>query len=293
MALLCARCRASLLAVLALLLAARPTHAQGDEAQLGAHGAAARGASNGLTQLLQWSLDHTDLEALHERAEAIRDAGGGGEGNEPIAAKANSAAAAPLTPERLAELRQFVDMALTEPNLVELMGEALAVATNGTVDMSIRRKALLNLQEWVEDIDAAKDLRDGTNVGLPNGTSGYAPLLRLLAGAASEGGGLYGGLQDADKAPADPKVELDVLGIIRVENGAAAEAAAIESLQEVAAWVLGTAVQNAAEMQDHLVELGSVQLLLSILSKSSSADLHAKVRENKQRKTQQTQEKAT
>merc|ERR1712070_551000 len=56
----------------------------------------------------------------------------------------------------------------------------------------------------------------------------------------------------------------------------AAEAAAIESLQEVAAWVLGTAVQNAAEMQDHLVELGSVQLLLSILSKSSSADLHAK-----------------
>lgn len=146
MALLCARCGASLLAVLALLLAARPTHAQGDEAHLGAHGAAARGASNGLTQLLQWSLDHTDLEALHERAEAIRDAGGGGEGNEPIAAKANSAAA-PLTPERLSELRQFVDMALTEPNLVELMGEALAVATNGTVDMSIRRKALLNLQE--------------------------------------------------------------------------------------------------------------------------------------------------
>ena len=130
-------------------------------------------------------------------------------------------------------------------------------------------------------------------MGLPNGTSGYAPLLRVLAGAASEGGGLYGGLQDADKAPADPKVELDVLGIIRVENGAAAEAAAIESLQEVAAWVLGTAVQNAAEMQDHLVELGSVQLLLSILSKSSSADLHAKVRENKQRKTQQKQEKAT
>ena len=71
---LCARCGASLLAVLALLLAARPTHAQGDEAHLGAHGAAARGASNGLTQLLQWSLDHTDLEALHERAEAIRRA---------------------------------------------------------------------------------------------------------------------------------------------------------------------------------------------------------------------------
>ena len=291
MALLCARCRASLLAVVALLLAARPTHAQGDEAQLGAHGAAARGASNGLTQLLQWSLDHTDLEALHERAEAIRDAGGGGEGNVPIAAKARSAAA-PLTPERLSELRQFVDTALTEPNLVELMGEALAVATNATVDMSIRRKALLNLQEWVEDIDAAKDLRDGTHVGLPNGTSGYTPLLRLLAGAASEGGGLYGGLQDADKPPADPKVELDVLGIIRMENGAAAEAAASESLQEVAAWVLGTAVQNAAEMQDHLVELKSVQLLLFILSKSSSADLHAKVRENKQRKKQQKQETA-
>jgi len=122
-----------------------------------------------LSQLLQWSLKHQDLDALHERAEDIRK--GGGEAAAaastsslpgdalPSPADASSTAELPrrLTAERRVELDALVNQLM--PNTVELLQGALEQAGDTSLSVEEREDALVNLQDLVDDLDNARDLK--------------------------------------------------------------------------------------------------------------------------------------
>lgn len=120
-----------------------------------------------LSQMLQWSLHNQDLDALHARAEAIRNAAAGGtlsaDGNLNDLVSGSETAPQPggaetvaesITKERLRELSQLSEQLM--PNQVLMMREALELAGNETADMEARENGLLNLQGMVSDIDNAK-----------------------------------------------------------------------------------------------------------------------------------------
>lgn len=162
-----------------------------------------------LSQLLQWSLANQDLDQLHERAEAMRSGGAvpaagmdgtagvgvlSAEGNEndfaegvasalptPADVPIRTPAATPLTAARREELAQLSGQLM--PDQVTLMREALSLALNESEAEAEREEGILQLQELVEDIDNAKDLKSigefATVVGLLE--SGLAS---LQAGAA-------------------------------------------------------------------------------------------------------------
>ena len=140
-----------------------------------------------LSQLLQWSLANQDLDALHRKAEAIRRGGategsgveltGDGKGL-PAPTSAGAAAAESvvkqLTPERKAELDALYQEMM--PDTVGLMREALAKALDVSLDEEAREAGLIELEELVDDIDNAKDLR---TIG------GLVDVVGLLAADAS------------------------------------------------------------------------------------------------------------
>jgi hypothetical protein len=78
-----------------------------------------------------------------------------------------------MSDERLAELRQLQEALDSFPSGLELMREALdgALDVNGTLGLDARVGSLLVLQELVEDIDNARDLKSA---------SGFKEVLGLL-----------------------------------------------------------------------------------------------------------------
>jgi len=123
-----------------------------------------------LSQMLQWSLEHTDLDALHQKAQAIRAASSeaslSADGNQndllnrPAALpqpKYKSVDEDPVMRERLRTLSEVT--AALMPDQVKLMREALELAANETVTDEEREHGLHNLQELVSDIDNARDLK--------------------------------------------------------------------------------------------------------------------------------------
>ena len=195
-----------------------------------------------LSQLLQWSLAHQDLDELHAKAEAIRQGGGADDtADEPPvdisalgqrtslpAPTANGAAAAeraavrPLTPERKAELDALASQMM--PDMVALMRAALAKAIDVSLDDESREEALLELQDLVEDIDNARDLK---TIG------GFTEVVALLA----------------------------------VE---------IPTVQAAAAWVLGSAVKNDLELQLHVLSTSALNSLLRLVRSHGVEEVRAK-----------------
>ena len=117
-----------------------------------------------LSQMLQWSLDHTDLDVLHQKAEAIRasSAAGGQASTEPAsdALPAPALKSADEDPDMMARLRELSDLtAALMPDQVAMMREALELAGNETAEEEDRETGLLNLQQLVSDIDNARDLK--------------------------------------------------------------------------------------------------------------------------------------
>lgn len=134
-----------------------------------------------LTQMLHWSLEHQDLDALHEKAEAIRKAGARAalpEGNGgPRIVRAEASAPGPSA--SLDDLARAMDSVM--PDQAQLMRDALHVALQGAQPVDavhddgrpVRRvDALLALQELVEDLDNARDFER---------MGGFSQLLPLLA----------------------------------------------------------------------------------------------------------------
>ena len=195
-----------------------------------------------LSQMLQWSLDNTDLDALHEKAERIRGAtsvdevpgvlspdGNRGEVAPPDALPPGDGAAPsirpgvePLTPEKREALASLSAALL--PNAVGMMREALERAVDVGADAEARVAALHDIQELVEDIDNARDFK---------AIDGFGPTLELLA----------------SDEPA---------------------------LQAAAAWVVGTAVQNQRELQLHLLGLDALPSLLRLLTSHAHENVRAK-----------------
>lgn len=194
-----------------------------------------------LTELLHWSLKHTDLDELHAKAEAIRAEGqpgvlsaAGNTGEAPAVGQASlpspdAAAAAvsrPVTPmskERRVELDELARVMM--PSMVEEMKKLIAIVEDETSDVELKLEALEALQEHVEDIDNARDF---------NTIGGFASVLRTLVD---------------DSEP---------------------------RLQTAAAWIVGTAVQNNRELQLALVGHGVMTPLLKLLEAHASADVRAK-----------------
>ena len=200
-----------------------------------------------LSQLLQWSLDHTDLDALHEKAEKVRAAGAAASADEVpgvLSADGNRGEVAPpvadalppgdgaapsirpgvepLTPEKREALASLSAALL--PNAVAMMREALERAVDVGADAEARVAALHDIQELVEDIDNARDFK---------AIDGFGPTLELLA----------------SDEPA---------------------------LQAAAAWVVGTAVQNQRELQLHLLGLDALPSLLRLLTSHAHENVRAK-----------------
>ena len=135
-----------------------------------------------LSQLLQWSLANQDLDALHEKAEAVRRGDAqpqppDGSNTLPAPTSEGAARAAsvrpgvkPLTAERRAELNELAQSMM--PDIVQLMRDALSNATDASLDISIREEALLELQDLVEDLDQARDFK---TIG------GFPEVIALLA----------------------------------------------------------------------------------------------------------------
>jgi len=199
-----------------------------------------------LTELLHWSLKHTDLDELHAKAEAIRAEGqpgvlsaAGNAGEAPAVGQASlpspdadaDAAASqewnrPVTPmskERRVELDEM--MRVMMPSMVDEMKKLIEIAEDETADVEWRLEVLEALQEHVEDIDNARDF---------NTIGGFTIVLRALVD---------------DSEP---------------------------RLQTAAAWIAGTAVQNNRELQLALVGHGVVPRLLKLLEAHASADVRAK-----------------
>ncbi len=212
-----------------------------------------------LSQLLQWSLANQDLDALHQKAEAIRRGDGdvppptppgvlsadGNVGELPAEevhhlGVADTGAALPLplggtgdatirptvqrmTPERRAELEVLSKQLM--PDVVGLMREALASALDESLPVEEREAALLDLEDHASDIDNAHDLM---TIG------GFPSIVQLLA---------------SDVPP----------------------------LQAAAAWVLGSAVQNQRELQLHVLGIpAALPSLLALARSHASAEVRAK-----------------
>ncbi|KAJ1627676.1 armadillo-type protein [Pavlovales sp. CCMP2436] len=210
-----------------------------------------------LSQMLQWSLEHQDLAALHAKAEAIRAAEGGaqralpdGDGQGPQVRRvsegdaiANAIAAAKrqkelgalfksLMPDRVGMMRGSLERALaTEPPtgepatelqglLSDASGEPLEwLPAGASLATGSRLLALRQLEELVEDIDSARDF---AKIG------GFAQLLPML------------------DSPADGSAHAT-------------------HLRGAVAWVFGTAAQNEPDVQAALLELGVPSRLFALL----------------------------
>ena len=179
-----------------------------------------------LSQMLQWSLANQDLNALHEKAEALRRANGGGapseangEDDPPIALDglpipeaaeaAHKAHVQAMTAERKAELNELASSMF--PDMVQTMRDALRNGTDASLDVAEREAALLDLADLVEDIDHARDLK---SIG------GFPEVIALLA---------------SETPP----------------------------LQAAAAWIIGSSVKNHRELQLHLLEERALPSLLA------------------------------
>ena len=112
------------------------------------------------------------------------------------------------------------------PDQVELMRRLLSVATNQSSATVARVQALLVLQELVQDLDKAEDFRK---------LDGFAPVLALIGGEDGK---------ERSLATATPEH-------LR--------------LVEAAAWVIGTAVQNWRALQLHVVSLGALSRLSTLV----------------------------
>lgn len=208
-----------------------------------------------LSQLLQWSLANQDLNALHQKAEAIRHGDGAvppatppgvlsADGNAgelsadgtysiagaallPLGGGTAGASIRPtvqrMTPERLAELKVLQKQLM--PDMVGLMREALAIAIDESLPVDEREAALLKLEDHASDIDQAHDLMI---------IGGLAPVVQLLG---------------SDVPP----------------------------LQAAAAWVIGSAVQNHRELQLHVLAIpAAMPSLLALARLHASAEVRAK-----------------
>lgn len=120
-----------------------------------------------LSELLQWSLKHQDLDALHKRAEAIRQGGGEAASTDALpgdtlpspADASTSTAELPqrLTAERRVELDALANSLM--PNTAVLATNALEQAVDVSLAVEDREESLLNLQDLVEDLDTARDFK--------------------------------------------------------------------------------------------------------------------------------------
>lgn len=194
-----------------------------------------------LSQLLQWSLKHTDLDDLHRRAEAVRSgqpdpgaaplaeepavlsaSGNAGELPEPSRGTADARPPQRMTAERRVELDALAQQLM--PNTVELMREALSRALDPSLDVDAREEAMLELEDHAADIDNARDLK---SIG------GFPSVVELMASGEAR-------------------------------------------LQAAAAWIVGTAVKNHRELQLHLLSLDALRSLLALLLSHSDDEVRAK-----------------
>ena len=189
-----------------------------------------------LSQLLQWSLANQDLDALHEKAEQIRKQGGAGGGagggqsldGLPVPEGGSPAAASILqkmTDQRKAELKEAMGQMM--PDSVQAMRDALAAGTDASLSVEEREEGLLVLQDFIEDIDHAKDLK---SIG------GFPEVIALLAA------------DGVDMAP----------------------------LQAASAYIIGSSVKNARELQLHLLEEKALPSLLNLLRSHADTEVRAK-----------------
>jgi len=205
-----------------------------------------------LSQLLQWSLNHSDLDALHAKAEAIR-AEAGDVGSSVLSAEGNVGevidsgsvseqkvlpAPADVSTEQRTSVRVEASAesfaarreelsalsAKMFPNQVEIMKSVMRDALNASLELDVREEALLALQELVEDLDNAKDFM---------AIGGFKQVMELLG---SETPALVAGV----------------------------------------AWIVGTAVQNQRELQLQMLELHLMAPLLQLLHAHTAAEVRTK-----------------
>jgi len=184
-------------------------------------------------------LANQDLNALHEKAEALRRANGGGapseangEDDPPIALDglptpeaaeaAHKAHVQAMTAERKAELNELASSMF--PDMVQTMRDALRNGTDASLDVAEREAALLDLADLVEDIDHARDLK---SIG------GFPEVIALLA---------------SETPP----------------------------LQAAAAWIIGSSVKNHRELQLHLLEERALPSLLALVRSHADGEVRGK-----------------
>jgi hypothetical protein len=224
-----------------------------------------------LAQILQWSLQHQDLDALHAKAEAIRrgDAAplaaalgalpaGDGEGVRirPADPHVDPAAAA----ARRAELSEV--MATMMPDRVAAMREALGRALSAGDDPSAEAAAEpLDALLDVLSPDAADAVRAHADA---DDTTPAALAPRALARKLLALEDLQAQAEDVDNAQ-DLLAVGGLAALLPLLAAPADWAPAPTALRAAAAHVLGTCAQNLPSVQAALVEIHAVQPLVAVL----------------------------
>ena len=260
-----------------------------------------------LSKLLHWSLQQTDLDALHERAESIRSGGAAArpgvlsaEGNvgdhQPAAAAALPAGTgAPPSGDAPSQSREsFASRAadLSElygqlmPNAVELMRTALERSENSSAPVSEREAALLELQASSQRIyiDACMHAtHTGARGGAPR-TAGEQQQRRRRQGSKPAISQPRTGVAFFTYARAYIRMrptqelaeDLDHAKDLQTIGGYPRLLSHLRSksdgLVSAAAWVVGTVVKNQRELQLAMLEEGAMGLLVHIISWADSPE---------------------
>ncbi|KAG8470116.1 hypothetical protein KFE25_008537 [Diacronema lutheri] len=233
-----------------------------------------------LSQMLQWSLEHQDLDALHAKAEAIRDAqraapavleGGAmrrapaalpdGDGGGPRIRPVGGAPVDPLaTALRQRELSEAWGSLM--PDMVARLKGALARAT--APEPAVGGEGAAAVEAAVESSLAQ----------LP-----AADLARLPAGIAPAAASRLVALWSLEELVEDVDLAHDFASfggfgeLMPLLEPARAGATALDALRvrEAAVWVFGTAAQNEPRVQTELLRLRLPSALLSLLLEPASA----------------------
>lgn len=204
------------------------------------------GDPQSLTQLLHWGLQHTDLDELHAKAEGIRAQQDGAaatpgvlsaSGNTGEAAQVPAGLPSPGAADQAAVARSVTPM--SKDRRVELDELARIVMPDMVAEM---RKALAIVEDEAAEAEARVEALEV----------------------------LQEHVEDLDNAR-----DFNTIGGFPVVLRTLAEDAE-PRLQAVAAWVVGTAVQNNRELQLVLVELGALPSLLRLFGAHAAPEVRAK-----------------
>lgn len=230
-----------------------------------------------LSQMLHWSLQHQDLDALHAKAEAIRQRERSGELEPGVLHQATLPAGDGGGP-RIRQIRPES----SDPVAAALRQKELSDAWSTLMpDMIARLRDALDRATAPDpppggEGEAARTVLDELLAGLPPDE-----LERIPAGTAPPSASRLHALWQLEELVEDLDLAKDfakIGGFARLlpllEPVAAPTVEALRE-REAAVWVFGTAAQNEPEVQGALVRVGVPAALISLLLEPAPVEPHA------------------